>query len=442
MKEKVDILVKGDIILTMSDGTAPIPSGAVAIRGERITDVGTSEDLESRYSARTVIGGSGMAVLPGFVNTHTHAAMVYFRGMADDLPLKLWLEEHIWPAEARWLGEEFVRDATELACLEMLRAGVTLYNDMYFYEDASAEAIRDVGIRAVLGAGILDFPTSSGKDANDYLKKAEVFINDWRDNDLVVPSVAPHAPYTCSPETYRKAISLAERYDLPVHTHLSETKWEVEEIRKQYGRTPIAHLEVEGLLNERMIAAHVVWPTDEEIGILAEREVSVSHCIESNLKLASGIAPVVRMLKAGVRVTFGTDGAASNNNLDILGEMATAAKVHKAVTGDPTALDARTVLLMATRYGAEALGMGDQLGSIEKGKLADMILIDLRKPHLSPLYDIHSQIVYAASASDVDTVIVNGEILLNGGDHQRLSGEEVLERADYWKQRIISGDQA
>ncbi|RMF99667.1 MAG: amidohydrolase [Nitrospirae bacterium] len=437
-KIEVDLIVEGDYLLTMSEGEELIRGGAVVVTGDRITDIGTIEDMHNRYHAKKRVGGSDMAVLPGFVNTHTHAAMVYFRGIADDLPLQTWLEEHIWPAEAKFLSEEFVRDATELACLEMLRSGVTLYNDMYFFEDASAEAVKKAGIRAVLGAGILDFPTAFGTDADDYLRKAEEFINRWKGDDLVTPCVAPHAPYTCSPETYKKAVALAGRYGLTVHTHLSETRWEVEEIKNRYGKTPIEHLDSHGLLAENTLAAHVVWPTDKEIEILAKRGVSVSHCIESNLKLASGIAPVPGMLKGGVRVTFGTDGAASNNNLDIIEEMSTAAKVHKASTGDPTVLDAKTVLYMATRWGAEALGFGDSLGSLEKGKLADMVLIDLRKPHLSPLYNIYSQIVYAATGKDVDTVIVNGEVVLNGRHHHRISEEEVLERAKGWKGRIIS----
>ncbi len=436
MKEKVDIIVRGEYILTMTDAEEPIHDGAVVIKDTSIVDVGPEEAITERYDARRYIGGRGCAVIPGLVNTHTHAAMVYFRGLADDLPLKEWLEGHIWPAEQKFLGHDFVRDATELACLEMLSSGITLFNDMYFFEDASADAVRKAGMRAVLGTGILDFPTVAASTMDEYFEKAEEFIKKYRDDELIKPSVAPHAPYTCSPETYKRAIGLAERYDVTVHTHLSETRWEVEEIGRRYGKSPVRHLESHGLLNERIVAAHCVWPDEEEIEILARRGVSVSHCLESNLKLSSGIAPVTDMLKKGVRVTFGTDGAASNNDLDIISEMSTAAKLHKAVSGDPTALSARDALLMATQWGAQALGLGERLGSLEAGKLADLVVINLSHPHLVPLYDIYSHIVYSAKSSDVETVIVNGRVVLNGGDSPNLDRDEIFYKAGQWAERI------
>ncbi|VAX33839.1 S-adenosylhomocysteine deaminase; Methylthioadenosine deaminase [hydrothermal vent metagenome] len=440
-REKVDFIIKGDYVLTMTDTEGPLPGGAVAVRDGVIVDVGPSDDIEGRYLPDEILGGSGKAVMPGLVNTHTHAAMVYFRGMADDLPLRVWLEDHIWPAEARWLSPDFVRDATELACLEMLKAGVTLYNDMYFFEDASAEGIKRLGMRAVLGAGILDFPTATARNTAEYFEKAEDFIKRWIGDELITPSIAPHAPYTCSPGTYRRALAIGEQYNIPVHTHLCETRWEVEEIKKLYGRTPIEHLDSHGLLNSRVVAAHCVWPTVREIEILAERGVSVSHCLESNLKLASGIAPVVRMLEAGVRVAFGTDGAASNNDLDVMSEMSTAAKLHKAVSEDPTALSARTALLMATLRGAEALGLGDKLGSLEKGKLADIVIVDLNKPHLAPIYNIYSHLVYSAKASDVESVMVNGRLIINGHQLSIAQEEEIIFKAGEWKERIVSGSE-
>jgi 5-methylthioadenosine/S-adenosylhomocysteine deaminase len=437
-KERVDFIVKGDYILPMTDDRPPLLGGAAAVKDGFILDVAHSDYIEERYASPEIVGGRGKAVLPGLVNTHTHAAMVFFRGMSDDLPLKEWLEEHIWPAESKWLSPDFVMDATELACLEMIKAGVTVYHDMYFFEDASAEAIKKLGMRAVLGSGVLDFPTAAGNNAEDYLKKAEDFITRWRDDELITPSIAPHAPYTCSPETYRKAYEIAERYSTPIHTHLSETRWEVEEIRKRYGKTPVDLLASRGLLNDRVLAAHCVWITDEEIDILAEKGVSVSHCIESNLKLASGIAPVVKMLNAGVRVTFGTDGAASNNDLNILSEMSTSAKLHKAVSEDPTALSAHTALLMATRWGTEALGLGDSVGSLEKGKRADMIIVDLNKPHLTPIYDICSHLVYSAKSSDVEAVMVNGRLLLNGYRLTTAEEDEIIIKAREWKDKILS----
>ncbi len=436
MKEKVDIIVKGEYILTMTDAEEPVTNGAVVIKDARIVEIGREDTIINKYEAQRVLGGNRYAVIPGFVNTHTHAAMVYFRGLADDLPLKDWLEGHIWPAEQKYLGDEFVYDATELACLEMIRAGITLFNDMYFFEDASAKAIKKAGIRAVLGTGILDFPTVAASTSSEYFEKAEGFIKRYSGDELIVPAIAPHAPYTCSPETYKRAMELAEKYDVTVHTHLSETQWEVEEISKRYGNTPVKHLDSHGLLNSRVLAAHCVWLTEEEIDILAQRGVSISHCLESNLKLSSGIAPVTEMLQKGVRVTFGTDGAASNNDLDLMSEMSTAAKLHKAVSGDPTVLSAREALLMATKWGAQALGLGDKVGSIEAGKLADLVLINLKSPHLTPLYDIYSHIVYSAKSSDVETVIVNGRVVLNGGDAVNLDMEEIFYKANQWAHKI------
>ncbi|MDP3049499.1 MAG: amidohydrolase family protein, partial [Thermodesulfovibrionales bacterium] len=393
-------------------------------------------DISKKYSSKNIIKGENTAVLPGLINTHTHAAMVYFRGMADDLPLKEWLEKHIWPAENKWLSPEFVSDATELACLEMLKAGITTYNDMYFFEDASSIAAKKIGMRAVLGAGIVDFPTVAGNSADEYLSKAERFIKEWKGDDLIVPCIAPHAAYTCSPETLKRAKNLADKYNTLLHIHLSETEWEVREILARYNKRPIEHLEAIGFLDKNVLAVHCIWVEDNEIELLSKRRVGVSHCMESNLKLASGFAPVVTMLMSGIKITFGTDGAASNNDLNILSEMSTTAKVHKALSNDPTVLNARTVLLMATRWGAEVLGIGDITGSIEKGKAADIVIMDLNKPHLTPLYDIYSHIVYSARPSDVETVFVNGKLVVDNGRLCTADEEEILSKARDWQGKI------
>lgn len=420
----------------MRDEDEPIRNGAVAVKGSVIAAVGSADNIEHEYSATRVIEEKNAVIMPGLINTHTHAPMVYFRGMADDMPLKEWLEDHIWPAEAKWLGHEFVRDAAELACIEMVRAGVTIYNDMYFYGAASAGSVHKVGMRAVLGAGVVDFPTVVAQTPDGYLEKAESFIEEFRNDPLVVPSIAPHAPYTCGPDTYKKVVKAAEKYNVPIHTHLSETEWEVGEVQRLYGKRPIEHLDSIGCLNERMVAAHCVWVDENEIELLAEKGVSVSHCLESNLKLASGIAPVIEMIKKGVKVTFGTDGAASNNDLDILSEMSTAAKLHKAVSADPTILDARTALSMATRSGAEALGLGDRLGRIENGYLADIIIIDFNAPHLSPLYNVYSHLVYSAKSSDVKHVMVNGRMVLVDRHAVCCSQDEIIEKARRWARKI------
>ena len=393
----------------MDEKLAIIEKGAVAVKEKQILEVGKADEILKRYTSGNIMEGKGRAVMPGLINTHTHAAMVYFRGIADDLPLTEWLNNHIWPAENKWLSPEFISDAIELACLEMLKGGITTYNDMYFFEDAAGEAAKRIGMRAVLGSGILDFPSVSAKTTDEYLDNAERFVHNWKGDELITPCIAPHALYTCGPETLKKSKAMAGKLDVPLHIHLAETQWEVEEIKLRYKMRPVEHLADLGFLDETVLAAHCIWLEDNEIELLAKHKVGVSHCMESNLKLASGFAPVATMLAAGVKVTFGTDGAASNNDLNILSEMSTTAKVHKALSNNPTVLDAKTIVLMATRWGAEVLGLGSKVGSLEKGKIADIISINLAKPHLTPIYNIYSHIVYAAMASDVDFVMVNGK---------------------------------
>lgn len=434
----VDYIICGDYVLPMDEGLTVIKDGAIAVSGTNILEVGTSKEISKKYASEAIIMGEGKAVFPGLINTHTHAAMVYFRGIADDLPLKEWLENHIWPAENRWLGPEFISDATELACLEMLKGGVTTYNDMYFYEDAAGKVTKKIGMRAVLGVGILDFPSKSANTTDEYFANAESFIKNWKGDELITPCIAPHALYTCGTESLKRARRIADKYDIPIHIHLSETKWEVNEIKNRYRMTPVEYLDSLGFLDEKVLAAHCIWVEDDEIDLLAKRKVGVSHCMESNLKLASGFAPVVTMLMAGIKVTFGTDGAASNNDLNILSEMSTTAKVHKALSNNPTVLDAKTVLLMATKWSAEVLGLGDKIGSIEKGKIADIVTINLKKPHLTPMYDVYSHIVYAAMASDVDTVMVNGKVVVNNSKLCNGDEEKILAKAKEWEGKINS----
>jgi len=436
--QDVDYIISADYILPMDEGISVIKDGAIAVKGTKIFAIGTREDIFRKYISGNIIMGEGKVVFPGLINTHTHAAMVYFRGIADDLPLKEWLENHIWPVENRWLSPEFVSDAVELACLEMLKGGITTYNDMYFYEDTAGEATKRVGMKAVLGAGILDFPTKSASTLDEYFENAESFIKGWKGDSLITPCIAPHALYTCGPETLKRARRVADTYDVPIHIHLSETKLEVEEIKNRYNMMPVEYLESLGFLDDKVLAAHCVWLTDNEIEVLAKRGVGVSHCIESNLKLASGIAPVVKMLKAGVKVTFGTDSAASNNDLNILSEMSTAAKIHKAYSEDPTALDARTALLMATRWGAEVLGLGKVTGSVEKDKAADLVMANLIKPHLIPMYNIYSHIVYSMRPSDIEMVMVNGEVVINDGKLMTADESEILDKAKQWCEKISS----
>ncbi len=435
--EKVDYIIRADYLLTMEGEPAVIRDGAVAVTGRAIAAAGTFAEISQNYSSDTVLAGEDRVVFPGLINAHTHAAMVYFRGIADDLPLQEWLEQHIWPNEMKWMSPEFVDNAIELACLEMLKGGITTYSDMYFYQNIAAEKLENIGMRGVLGAGIIDFPWKDyAKTPDDYFRKAEEHIRKWTNNEFVTPCIAPHATFTCGPDNYKRAKDMADNYNVPLHTHLAETQFEVAECQKRYGKRPVEHLDSIGFLSERVTAAHCVWLTDREIEILAEKKVGVIHCIESNLKLASGIAPLPKMLNAGVKVAFGTDGAASNNDLNILGEMSTAAKVHKAVSMDATVVDSKTALKMATLNGAEILGLGDITGSIKAGKKADLVVARLDRPHVTPLYDVFSHITYCMRPEDIDTVMVNGKIAVDKGRATTLDEQEVIGKSKAWQKKI------
>lgn len=439
--QKVDYIIKADYLLTIEGDLDVIRDGAVAVTGRDITDAGTFADISKKYTSEKILEGTNRVVFPGLINTHTHAAMVYFRGIADDLPLQVWLEQHIWPNEMKWLTSELVNDAVELAALEMLKGGVTTYSDMYFYQNTAGKKLEKIGMRGILGLGIIDFPWKDvAQTPDDYFRNCEEIINNWKGHELLTPCVAPHATFTCSPDKYIRAAELAEKYDVPLHTHLAETEFEVAECLKRFGKTPVEHLDSIGFLSERVSAAHCVWLTDREIEILAEKKVGVAHCIESNLKLASGIAPLPKMLKAGVKVAFGTDGAASNNDLSLLGEMSTAAKVHKAISRDATVVNSRTTLLMATRNGAEILGLGDITGSLRPGKRADLVIANLERPHLTPLYDIYSHITYCMRPDDIETVMVNGKILIDNGRPTTLDEAEVISKAKAWQKKISGTD--
>ncbi len=435
--EKIDYILKADYLLTMEGDLSVIRDGAVAVSGSDIKDAGTFSDISAKFTSDKVYEGKNRVIFPGLINTHTHAAMVYFRGLADDLPLQEWLEKHIWPAEGKWMTGEFVDDAVKLAILEMVKSGVTTYADQYFFQSISAKNVERMGMRGVLGAGVIDFPFAGyAPSVDDYFINAENLINDWKDSELVYPCIAPHAAYTCGPDNYKRANEISEKHTVPIHTHLAETQFEVSEIQKRYGKTPVEHLDSIGLLTERLFAAHCVWLTDSDIELLSKNKVGVSHCVESNLKLASGFAPVAKMLNAGVKVALGTDGAASNNDLSILGEMSTAAKVQKAAAGDPTVLDSRTTLLMATKNGAEILGLGDIAGSIKPGKKADLVIADLDQPHLTPIYDIYSHITYSMRPSDIETVMINGKIIVENRSLVTADETDIMQKAVEWQNKI------
>lgn len=409
----LDILIRNGRVLTMDPDLTEFRDGAVAIRGEQIVAVGGSETV-GRRSARQVIDARGGIVMPGLVNTHTHAAMTLFRGLADDVPLMRWLNDHIFPAEAA-LDSHQVYCGAMLACAEMILSGTTTFCDMYLFEDAVARAVQAAGMRAVVGEVLFDFPSPNYGPIERGLDYTANLIARYRDDPLITIAVEPHSPYLCAPDLLQRAFELAGRHGLPMVIHLAETVSEVQTVRQRYGRTPVEHLEQLGVLGPHVLACHCVQLSETDIERLRRYDVKVSHNPESNMKLASGIAPVPDLIAAGVCVGLGTDGAASNNNLDLLLEMDTAAKLAKVHRLDPTALDAATVLRMATSAGARALGLEARIGSLEPGKRADIILLDMHKPHLTPLYHPASQLVYAARGSDVATVIINGRIVMQDG---------------------------
>jgi len=362
--------------------------------------------------------------------------MALFRGLADDLSLKVWLEDYIFPSEGKWANEEFVFWGTLLACAEMIRSGTTTFGDGYFWEEKVAQAAKASGMRALLGAGILDFPPPNSPSPSEALKKIEKFLESYSHSPLIHPALFPHTAYTCSPDLLLRCRQLADHYGVPLIIHLSETQSEVEEVSKKYGRRPVDHLENLGLLSSSLIACHCVWLTEEEMDLLARRGVRVVHSPESNMKLASGVAPVPELLARGVAVGLGTDGCASNNNLDLFQEMDSAAKLHKVHRLDPTVMPAQVVLEMATLGGAKVLGMEKEIGSLEVGKKADVILVDLNRPHLQPIYNLVSHLVYSATGADVRDVIIDGKLVMENRKLLTLDEEEILERARQWGRRI------
>jgi 5-methylthioadenosine/S-adenosylhomocysteine deaminase len=429
-------LVDGGLVVVMDGAGTVIPDGAVAIRGSRIAAVGPSAELARRYPGARRIDASGRIVMPGLINAHTHVPMTLFRGVADDLDLKGFLYGRIFPLEARFVDEEFVRWGTRLACLELLEGGVTTFVDMYYFEDAIAEEAARCGMRAVVGETLIDFPAPDNKTWADALAYTERFLQRWRGDPLVTAAVAPHATYTVSPEHLREAHALAARYGAPMLMHLAEARYEVKFIREKYGKGPVEYAAGLGILDHRVVAAHVIFPTPAEIALLAERGVGVVHCPQSNMKGGSGVAPVPALLAAGVAVGLGTDGAASNNDLSLWEEIDTAAKLAKVTTGDPTVLDARTALAMATRLGAEAIGMQREIGTLEAGKRADLILVRTDSIHQIPHYDPYSLLVYSTKADDVDTVIVDGKVVMAAGRVLTVSEATVRRRVAAYAERI------
>ena len=436
-KTTVDLIIRGGTIVTMDGSRRVIDNGAVAVKDGRVMDVGKTADIEGKYAAREIINGTGKVVIPGLVNGHTHVPMTLFRGIADDLDLQEWLTKYIFPAEAKNVTEDFVRVGTRLGLAEMIRSGTTTYCDMYYFEDAIADETFKAGMRGVLGETVIDFPVADNKTNAEAMAYVERFVKHWQGNALIVPAIAPHAPYTVSQEHLQAVRALSDRTGAPIVIHISETKREVDDSIKDKGASPIDYLNRFGFLNDRVIAAHVVWPSEEELGLLKKLGVGIVHNPQSNMKLASGVAPVPAMLKDDLPVGLGTDGAASNNDLNLWEEMDTAAKLHKLISKDPKVVSAQEAFEMATIRGARALHLEKEIGSIEKGKRADIVIVDLDDLNQTPFYNIYSDLVYSAKASDVRTVVIEGRVVMRDGRLLTLNEATIKVDARKYRERIV-----
>ena len=435
--QPADTLITARYVVTMDAQRRVIENGAVAVRGGRIVAAGPRAEVEKRHPAKQRLDRGNAILMPGLIDTHTHAAMSLFRGIADDLRLQDWLEKYIFPAEAKNVSPDFVRWGTRLACLEMMLSGTTTYTDMYYFEEVVAEATREAGMRGVLGETIIGFPVADAKTPEVALKRADAFIRRFHDDSLIVPAVAPHALYTNSDRTLRSARALANHHGVPLLIHLSETKRENDEAMAKRGKSPTAILDSLGVLDGHTVAAHGVWLSEADMQILKDRGVGIAHCPSSNMKLASGVAPVLRMLYFGLNVGLGPDGpAGSNNDFNMFEEMDLAAKLQKVTSGNPTVLPASEAFEMATIGGARVLGMESEIGSIEPGKRADLVTVDLSQPHAVPLYNVYSQLVYALKGSDVRDVMVNGRWIVRDRASLTLKPPEILAKAREYGERI------
>jgi 5-methylthioadenosine/S-adenosylhomocysteine deaminase len=433
---EVALVVTGGTVVTVDAAGRIVGNGAVAIDGTDIVAVDSAETIAKQFRGRETIDASGQIVLPGLVNTHTHAAMVLYRGLADDLPLADWLNNYVFPAEARTVSPEFVRAGTKLAALEMIESGTTTFADMYYFEEEVAKETRAAGLRGVLGQTIIQFPVADAKTPADGLSRAEEFISAFRTDQLITPAVAPHAIYTLDGPTLRAARELSKRHNVPTLIHLAETGEDARVAKERRAASPVAYLESLGFLGPGVVAAHGVWVSDEDIKMLKTRDVGVAHNPESNMKLASGTAPVLAYLRADVSVGLGTDGAASNNDLDMFEAMRVAALLHKHETVDPSALTARTVVELATIRGARALGLDGRIGSLEPRKRADLITVSLARARLTPMYDPMSHLVYATHGDDVQNSIINGRIVMRNRKVLTMDEAAVLADARSWGEKV------
>ena len=433
---KVDLAIEARWVAPVLPRAAVLEHATVVIDQGVIRDLLPIHEARQHYSPVRVISLGDHVLIPGLINLHTHAAMTLMRGLADDMPLMTWLQQHIWPAEAEFVSERFVRDGTLLAGAEMLRGGITCFNDMYFFPQAAAEAVVQAGIRANLGLVVLEFPSAYASDADDYIHKGLAARDAMRDQALITTSLAPHAPYTISGRTFERVLTYADQLSLTIHTHIHETHDEIAQSQKEYGMRPLHRLSSLGLLGPNLIAAHCVHLNQEEMELLAENGCHIAHCPASNLKLASGIAPVSRLMQQGVNIGLGTDGASSNNRLDMFAEMRLAALLAKGSSGDAAALPASQALEMATINAARALGLDNKLGSIEQGKMADLAAVRIADPETMPCFDPLSHLVYAAGREHISHVWVAGELRYQQGVFANIEAQELKEIASVWQGKL------
>lgn len=433
-----DLLIVGGTIVTMDNNRQIIENGQIAVREGKIVYVGDGKNLSPNLRAKQIINAKGKVIIPGLINTHTHVPMGLFRGIADDLDLQDWLTKYIFPAEAKNVNEQFVRAGTRLGLAEFIRGGTTTYCDMYYFEDAIADETAKAGVRGVLGQTLIDFPAPDNKTFAEAVVNTEKFVKKWQGHPLIVPAVAPHAPYTVSQEHLIEARKLSDKLNAPLVIHLAEANTETEFIQQKHkGLRPIEFVEKIGFLSDKTIAAHVIQANEKELDILKSRGVGIAHNPQSNMKLAAGVSPIPMMIKKGLKVGLGTDGAASNNDLSLWEEMDTAAKLHKSFWGDPKIVSAKETFEMATIGGANALHLAEKIGSLEQGKLADIVIVDLDSIHQTPMYNIYSHLVYATKSSDVNTVIINGKVVMKERRLLTLNENDIKRDANIFRRNII-----
>ena len=433
-----DLIVSGGTLVSMDKQSRVIENGAVAIRDGFITAIGKRDEIDSQHRTRRTIDASGALVLPGLINGHAHAAMSLFRGFADDHTLDDWLQKYIFPAEAQNVTEDFVEWGTRLSLVEMIRGGITTYADMYYFEDAVARVTKEAGMRGILGETIVDFPAPDHRIPAEALEYTQRFIDKWKNDPLITPAVAPHSIYTLSEANLQAAGALARQNGVPILIHIAEAPFETVQSRSRHGLSPVGYLSRIGLLGPDLVGAHCIWVDSADIAALRQFDVGSVHSPSSNMKLAAGVMPVVEMLAAGNRVGLATDGAASNNSQDLFDEMDLAAKLQKVARMDPRALPAKQALEMATINGARALHLERQIGSLEEGKKADLIVVDTNGPHATPMYNVYSQLVYALKGSDVKTVVIDGKLIMEDRRMLTLNEKEILERAHTYQKKVVA----